>query len=49
MKYHLVVVRRFLNYVRGDIISDAAKIAEIQSTEHRKFVMKVALPPTTKG
>jgi hypothetical protein len=49
MTHYLVVTKKFLDYVRGDIISDAAKIAEIQSTEYRKFVMKVALPMATKG
>ena len=34
---HLVVTKPFLNFVRGDIIADAAKISEILSTEYKKI------------
>jgi hypothetical protein len=49
MTHQLIVTRPFLNFVRGDIIADSGKISEILSTEHRKFVTKVALPTTSKG
>jgi predicted nucleic-acid-binding Zn-ribbon protein len=49
MAHYLVVTKQFLNYVRGDVIAEATKISEILSTEHKKFVMKVALPTTSKG
>lgn len=49
MTHHLVVARPFLDFVRGDIISDALKISDILSTERKKFVTKVALPSTSKG
>ncbi len=46
---YLVVTKPFLNFVRGDIISDAAKMGEILASEYRKFVTKVAAPNTLKG
>lgn len=46
---HLVVLRPFFNFVRGDIIADAAKIREVLGTEYRKFVTKVAPPNASKG
>ena len=49
MAYYLVVTKPFLNFVRGDTIDDATRISEILSTEHKKFVIKVALPTTLKG
>jgi len=49
MTHQLVVTKSFLNYVRGDVIADAAKISEFLSTEYRKFVTKVAAPNTSKG
>jgi hypothetical protein len=49
MTHHLVVTKSFLNFVRGDIIADAAKISDILATEYRKFVTKVAAPNTSKG
>jgi hypothetical protein len=49
MAHHLVVTRPFLKFVRGDVIADASKIIEILSTEHKKFVLKVGLPTTSKG
>ena len=49
MTHHLVVSKSFLNFIRGDIITDADKIAKILSTEHKKFVTKVAPPSKSKG
>ena len=49
MTHHLVVIKPFLSFVRGDIIADAAKITEILSTEYKKYVTKVALPVASKG
>lgn len=49
MTHHLVVMKPFLDFVRGDIIAEASKISEILSTEYKKFVTKVALPITPKG
>lgn len=49
MTHHLVVIKPFLNYVRGDVIADAAKVSEILSTEHKKYVTKVAMPVASKG
>jgi hypothetical protein len=49
MTHHLVVTRPFLDFARGDIIADVAKISDILSNEHKKFVIKVALPTTSKG
>jgi hypothetical protein len=49
MTPHLVVTKAFLSFVRGDIIADATKIAEILSSEYRKFVIKATTPNTSKG
>jgi hypothetical protein len=49
MTNHLVVTTPFLNFVRGDIIADAAKIDEVMASEYRKFVTKVIAPNTSKG
>jgi hypothetical protein len=46
---YLVVTKSFLQFTRGDIISDAAKVSEILAGEYRKFVTKVAAPNTLKG
>jgi hypothetical protein len=42
MIHHLVVTKPFLNYVRGDIIADAAKVMHVLAGEYRKFVTKVS-------
>ena len=49
MTHHLVVMKPFLNFVRGDIIADATKVGEILSTEYNKFVTKITPPTTSKG
>jgi hypothetical protein len=49
MTHHLVVTKPFLDFVRGDIVVEANKIRDILSSEHMKFVIKVALPSTSKG
>jgi hypothetical protein len=49
MTHHLVVMKSFFNFVRGDIVTDATKVAEILSTEYKKFVTKVAVPNASKG
>jgi hypothetical protein len=49
MIHHLVVTKPFLNFIRGDVIADAAKISEILATERKKFVVKVASSTGSKG
>ena len=49
MVQHLVVLKPFLNFVRGDVIAEADKISKILDTEYRKFITKVALPKAPKG
>ena len=41
MANHLVVLKQFLGYVRGDIIAGAEEIREILQSDHRKFVTKI--------
>jgi hypothetical protein len=48
MIHYLVVLKPFLNFVRGDIIADAARIGEILDTEYKKFITKVAAPASSK-
>jgi hypothetical protein len=49
MTPHLVVIRPFLNFVRGDIITDSAQIAEILKAEYTKFVTRIAPSNASKG
>jgi hypothetical protein len=49
MIHRLVVTKPFLNFVRGDIVVDAATTNKILSGEHQKFVTKVVVPATSKG
>jgi hypothetical protein len=49
MTHRLVVTKPFLNFVRGDIVVDTEKAAEILAGEHQKFVTKVVAPATSGG
>jgi hypothetical protein len=49
MRYHLVVTKPFLDFVRGDIIADVIKIGEVLASEHQKFVTRVASNNSLKG
>jgi hypothetical protein len=49
MTNHLVVLKKFLNFVRGDIVTDAQRITEILQSEHRKFVNKIQQFLAPKG
>lgn len=39
---HLIVKKAFLNFARGDIISDAVKIKKYLSAGYEKFVTKIS-------
>lgn len=41
MDIHLVVVRPFGQLVRGDVVTEAARIAEVLSGEHAHSVVRV--------
>jgi hypothetical protein len=41
MEIHLVVVRPFGGFSRGDVISDPARITSILGSEHARFVVRV--------
>jgi hypothetical protein len=41
---YLVVIRPFLNFVRGDVIADVGKIGEIMAAEYKRFVIKIVAP-----
>lgn len=41
---HLVVVREFAAYVRGEVIKDAEKIAEILASEFHSHVVTANTP-----
>jgi hypothetical protein len=43
---HLIVVKPFERFVRGDIISDKAIIQRILSSEHASFVIRITDPNT---
>ncbi len=44
LQHELVVVENFLSYVKGEIITDAAKIKELLESEWAAHVMKKAKP-----
>jgi hypothetical protein len=44
MNMHLVVVRPFGGLARGDVVADAARIAEILKSEHAHDVVRVVAP-----
>jgi hypothetical protein len=44
MSFYLVVVRPFGTYVKGDVISDAASIAEVASSDKASWVVRVITP-----
>ncbi|MBV8524326.1 MAG: hypothetical protein JOY71_19725 [Acetobacteraceae bacterium] len=41
MQTHLVVVRPFSGFARGDLITDPSRIAEILQSEHALNVVRV--------
>lgn len=44
MDFHLVVVRPFGQLVRGDVVNEATRIAEVLSSEHAQHVVRVLDP-----
>jgi len=44
MQVHLVVVKPFATFARGDIITDPVRIAGILKSEHAHRVVRVATP-----
>jgi hypothetical protein len=48
MEMHLVVVRSFRDLARGDVVADAARVAEILNSEHASCVVRV-VTPANKG
>lgn len=42
MDIHLVVIKPFGNLARGDIVTDKARINQILSCEHSRYVVRVA-------
>jgi hypothetical protein len=44
MNMHLVVVRPFAGLARGDVVADAARIADILKSEHAHDVVRVVAP-----
>lgn len=44
MDFHLVVVRPFGQLARGDVVTEATRIAEVLSSEHAHNVVRVLDP-----
>ncbi len=42
MAFHLVVLKPFLNFKRGDLITDAATVTKILAGPEASFVVRVA-------
>ena len=49
MSIHLVVVAAFATYVKGDLITDSAIIAQVNASEDRKCVVRVIAAPQQGG
>jgi len=47
METHLVVVRPFTGFARGDVIVDASRISDILRGEHAAKVVRVCVPDAT--
>ena len=48
MEHHLIVIKPFLDLIRGDFITETTRIDQILASEYRRFVTRVAAP-TKKG
>lgn len=44
MDIHLVVVKPFAGFTRGDVVADAARIEEVLKGEHAPSVVRVVAP-----
>ena len=49
MELHLVVVRAFGRYAKGDAVAEAKAMAEILAGEHAGCVVRVAAPAKREG
>jgi len=49
MELHLVVVRAFGPYAKGDVVADAAAVAAVLAGEHAGCVVRVAAPAGGEG
>ena len=47
MDMHLIVVRPFGSYARGDTVTDAKRITDILNSEHASHVVRVCTPEAT--
>ena len=48
MGFHLVVVRPFSGFARGDVISDPPRISEVLKSEHAHCVVRISVPVKEK-
>jgi hypothetical protein len=46
---HLVVIKQFGVFARGDIINDAVRITQILNGEHARFVVRVVASANKEG
>ncbi len=49
MDLHLVVARPFGGLIRGDIVIDVVRVAEILGNEHARDVVRVVVPTKNGG
>jgi hypothetical protein len=49
MDMHLVVVKPFSGFARGDVVTDKAQIADILRGEQAAHVVRVAVPSQKEG
>ena len=49
MDVHLVVVRAFGPYAKGDVVAEPAAVAQVLAGEHAGCVVRVAVPAGEEG
>ena len=49
MKMHLVVVRPFRGYARGDVIADQKLMSDVLGSENARYVVRVVTPAPKGG
>jgi hypothetical protein len=49
MNIHLVVVKPFAGFARGDVITDAGRVTEVLRCERAAHVVRIAAPSQKEG
>jgi hypothetical protein len=49
MNIHLVVVKPFAGFARGDVITDLGRVQEVLRSERASYVVRIAAPSQKEG